>query len=96
MSAAWETTTDDVLLVLNRYDVTVTDERLKELHEGLDFDAIERGLLNYCNMDAQTSSMLEDIEKYLMEQGVIPKGEPKFFVKPGDIDRFESDEDFDD
>lgn len=92
MSAAWETTVDDVNTVLNRYGVTVTPERLAELHEGLDLDAIEEGLLHYCNMDAQTSSMLDDIEKFLMEEGVIPKGEPKFFVDPADAERFESDE----
>lgn len=78
MSGAWETTQDDVKTVLDRHGVTVTDERLSELHDGLDHEGIEDGLLHYTNMDDQTNSMLSDIEDALMEDGVIPKGDKLF------------------
>lgn len=78
MSMGWETTTDDVRNVLAAHGVTVDDDRLDEIHDGLDHDDIEDGVMHYADMDDQTNSMLDSIEDALMEDGVIPKGEKKF------------------
>jgi len=96
MTDAWETTTDDVLTVLNGHGIKVSAERLEEIHGDLDHDAIEEGVLYYCSMDAQTNSMLDDIENQLMESGVIPKGDKKFVMTEEDEDDFESDDEGDD
>lgn len=84
MSAAWETTTEDVATVLDAHGIEYSAEQLNEWHCDLDHDFIEDSLLNYCSMNAQTNSMLMDIEDQLMEEGVIPKGEKKFVMQEGD------------
>ena len=73
----WETTTDDVAIVLNAHGIKVTDERLSEIHDGLDFDDIESGICVYDDMDEQTASMFCDIEDQLMGD-VIQQSEKKF------------------
>lgn len=78
MSMGWETTTDDVQTVLAAHGVTVDEKRLGEIHDGLDHEDIEDGVMFYTDMDDQTNSMLSTIEDALMEDGVIPKGEKKF------------------
>lgn len=87
---AWETTTEDVKRVLDAHGVEVSEERLEEIHDSLDHDAIENGVLYYTSMDAQTDSMLDDIETQLMESGVVPKGEKKFVMQ--DEDEYEDDD----
>jgi hypothetical protein len=93
MTNAWETTTDDVLTVLDRHGIKVSAERLEEIHGELDHDAIEDGVLCFCSMEAQTNSMLDDIENQLMESEVIPKGDKKFVTT--EDDDFDDDDDFD-
>ena len=95
MSAAWETSPDDVLTVLDAHGIEKTEEELEALCDGLDHDAIENGVLYFCNMEAQTDSMLEDIEQQLRDQGVIPADAPvKFKMRPED--EYEDDFDLDD
>lgn len=77
MSMAWEITTDDVETVLKAHGVSLPEDRVSELHDGLDADSIEDGLLHYTDMDDQTASMLSDIEDHLLEEGVI-SGEKQF------------------
>jgi len=78
MSMGWEVTTEDVRLVLDAHNVKVDDARLEEIHESLDHDAIEDGVMYYTDMDDQTMSMLDDIENQLIEEGVVT-GEKSFF-----------------
>ena len=78
MSVAWETTEDDIRTVLDRHGVKVSGERLTELYDGLDLDEIESNVLRYTDMANQTSSMLDDIENHLIEEGVVSG--PKLFV----------------
>jgi hypothetical protein len=84
MSMAWETSPDDVSNVLDAHGIEYDDARLEEICDLLDYDAIEQGVLHYCSMDAQTNSMLDDIESQLMEKGVIPDGEKKFIISAED------------
>ena len=95
MSTAWETTTDDVNTVLSAHGIEVTESRLEELHGELDHNDIEAGVLYFCSMNAQTNSMLSDIEDQLMRAGVIPKAEKKFVVDELD-DTDDDDPDTDD
>ncbi len=78
---AWETTVDDVQIVLSRHNMKVSNDRLQELLDMLDHDVIENGVLYFNTMENQTKSMLEDIEIQLMEEGVIPN-KPKLFSMP--------------
>ena len=80
MTLAWETTNEDVGNVLDSHDVYKTYGEIEELIDGdtIDTGVIENGILNYTDMDDQTSSMLSDIEDQLMTAGVIPKGDKKF------------------
>lgn len=89
--SAWETTQDDVKQVLKAHKIRVSDERLKEIHDSIDHDKIEDNVLRFYNMEAQTDSMLEDIEDQLMESGVIPVGNKKFIMH----DEYENDEEDD-
>ena len=91
MSGAWETTTEDVETVLDAHGIVKTAEEIAEIHDNLDHDSIETGVLYYTSMEAQTDSMLDDIEDELMESGIIPKGEKKFTMK--DDDEYEDDDD---
>lgn len=92
MTDAWETTNDDVLIVLQSHGISVSEERLEYIANDLDHEAIEEGVLCFQTMDAQTNSMLSDIEDQLMESGVIPKGEKNFFTTEDDE---EDDDDYD-
>jgi hypothetical protein len=94
MSMGWETTEDDVMTVLSAHNIKVTKDRLKEIYEGLDLDAIEAGVYYYTSIDAQTDSMLCDIEDQLMEQFVIVGKEKQY--DEADEDDDELDEDWDD
>lgn len=76
MSAFWETTIDDVLVVLRQHDADTN--HIEEDFDGLDFDAIEKGVSHYTDLSDQTASMMSDIEDQLMKSGRIPKGRKKF------------------
>lgn len=43
MTLAWGVTQDDIQIVLKRHKVVITQERLEELHDQLDFDASKKG-----------------------------------------------------
>lgn len=85
MSSAWEVTTDDLLIVLDRHGVKKTEAELEQLLDDvIDADAIEDGVLYYTDMDDQVQSALSDIEDQLMEAGVIPRGD-KFWNSPEEL-----------
>ena len=91
MSAGWEVTNDDVATVLNAHGITYTDERLDEIADMLDVDAIEDGVYFYTSIEAQTDSALCDIEDQLIEAGVIT-GDKKF-ENPEDDDEEDNEDD---
>jgi len=82
MSNAWETTCDDVRIVLDAYGVKVGGRKVGSVHEGLDHEGIEDAVLSYADMDDQTNSMLSHIEDYLISEGIVPKGGKKKFQSP--------------
>jgi len=80
--SAWETTLEDVQTVVERHELSLSDDQIEEIHEGLDHDAIENGVLCYTDMDEQTDSMLDDIENYMISNGILPEGTEKKFEAP--------------
>jgi hypothetical protein len=78
MSMAWETTVDDVKVVLDKHNIKVSEERLSEIHDELDFDEIEDNVLEYTMSDSQTMCAFDNIENQLMKSGVITTKEKKF------------------
>ena len=78
MSMAWETTVDDVQLVLDAHDVPYDEDKLDELHNGLDHDEIEDRILAYTDMDDQTAAMMSYIEDEFISEGIVPAGPKKF------------------
>ena len=78
MSLAWETTPEDVDIVLHAHGITLSEERLNEITELLDHDKIEDNLLHYTDILEQIDSMLNDIEDALMANNIIPQTEKKF------------------
>ena len=84
MSNTWETTTDDVLTVLAAYDVSVSNKQLEEIHRSLDHEDIGMGAMYFTTVKVQTHSRLSDIEDYLLEKDIVPKGEKKFIINEED------------
>jgi ribosomal protein L12E/L44/L45/RPP1/RPP2 len=81
---AWETTTDDINIVLNAYGVKVSEAKLQEIHGDLDHDDIEAGVMYYDTIEVQTASMLSDIEDHLMAAEIIPNGPKQFIINEED------------
>lgn len=71
MIMPWETTVEDVQIVLDAHRHQYTDDQLLEIYKSLDLDAIVEGLLYFTSMEEQTDSMLEDIESQLMDKGIL-------------------------
>ena len=74
MSFAWETTPDDVALVLNRHAVDGNADAIFDEH----FDEaacarIERQVLRCDDFDEQTDAAQDEIEVILIEFGILPK-----------------------
>jgi len=79
MSNAWETTPDDVRIVLQRHNlVGLTDDFVQWCHDGLDHISIFDGVLRYTTMANQTKSMLADIECQLINDNIISG--PRLFL----------------
>jgi hypothetical protein len=74
---AWEITLEDVQAVLACHGVELPKKQIVEIHGELDHEGIIDSLLNYDDMEQQTRSMLDDIENYLLEAGIVT-GEKKF------------------
>ena len=74
MSFAWETTPDDVALVLNRHAVGGDADAICDEH----FDEaacarIERQVLRCGDFDEHTDAAQDEIEEILNELGILPK-----------------------
>jgi hypothetical protein len=89
---SWEPTTEDIQTVAKAHGVNLSDEQADKLLEDLDVDSIEEGVLYYVNFDDQVESANADIEKFLIEQGVV-EGDPKYSSpEPGPCDCGECEE----
>ena len=74
MSFAWETTLDDVALVLNRHGVRADADAICDEH----FDEaacarIERQVIRCDDFDEQSDAAQDEIEEILNELGILPK-----------------------
>ena len=74
---AWEITLEDVQTVLAAHGVVLPKQRIDEIHGELNHEAIIDTLLNYNDLEQQTQSVLDDIENYLLEAGIVT-GEKEF------------------
>ena len=75
MSMAWETTTEDVLNVLEQNGVTVyvdmEEGKIEEIHSALDMDAIEKAALYGDDMDDQIKYAYCEIQTQLVELNIL-------------------------
>jgi hypothetical protein len=71
MSNAWETTTDDVEIVLRRLDISKMPDEIEAILDQLDTAAIEKVALCGDTMDDQTSFAHNEIERQLQELGLL-------------------------
>lgn len=77
---AWEITLEDVQNVLRSHGVELPNKRIEEIHEELNHEEIIDALLHYDDLEQQTQSMLDDIENYLFEAGIVT-GEKQFCME---------------
>jgi hypothetical protein len=75
--SAWEITLEDVQTVLMSHGVELPPNQIAEIHGELNHEGIIDMLLDYDDLEQQTQSMLDDIENYLLEAGIVT-GEKKF------------------
>ena len=73
MSMAWETVIEDVEAVLRKNKVEKTEEEVEEVFDNLDCDRIENAVLSYTDFEEQCSAAYNEIEKILIEDGIIKK-----------------------
>lgn len=78
MSMAYEITIDDVRIVLDRHNIEVSKERLRDIHDELDFEEIEDKVLEYTMSESQAMCAFDTIENQLMESGVITTKKKEF------------------
>jgi hypothetical protein len=78
----FEVTKDDVETVLERHELSLNDEQVEEIHDGLDFERIDEVVFEWNDLDSQTASMFSEIEDQMIEDGIIT-GEKKFFDLDG-------------
>ena len=71
MSMAWETTIEDLIIVLDKHGVLYTDDSLVEIDGRLDMELIEAAALEGLDIDTQTRYAHEEIEKQLKEDRII-------------------------
>ncbi len=77
MSLGWEVTTDDVATVFNAHGIPYKESGLENILDGLDVDAIEKGVYYYTSIEDQIESALCDIEDQLIDLGIVT-GDKKF------------------
>lgn len=67
----WETTIDDLSMVLLRHDIEQNDDLISRLYDSLDFDKIEREVFRYDSFDSQCNAMFSEIEDQLIEKNIV-------------------------
>jgi hypothetical protein len=72
MSMAWETTPEDLKRVLERNDIELSQDEIEDIFfVNIDDDRIEKAVLYYTDFDDQVEAALDEIEKILIEDGII-------------------------
>ena len=71
MSAAWETTVDDVFNTLKSLGVKKTTEEVKAILDDLDTDKIEKEALRGDDMDEQLDYAYLEIKEQIIEMGIV-------------------------
>jgi hypothetical protein len=71
MSAAWETTVDDVFNTLKSLGVKKTTEEVKAILDDLDTDKIEKEALRGDDMDEQLDYAYLEIKDQIIEMGIV-------------------------
>ena len=75
MSMAWETTSNDVLIVMEQngiqVDVDMEEWKVDEIVAKLDHDAVEKAALYGDEMEQQTEYAYKEITRQLKEMGEI-------------------------
>ena len=76
--SGWETTSDDVRIVLDRHGKVLDGPELEQITEDLDHEAIEQAALASAasdniedDLDKQTDGALSEIEDQLIDDGII-------------------------
>ena len=68
MSLGWETTAEDVMNVARvRFGQAITEERAKEILDGLDTNEIENEALRGGDMEQQTEYSYDEIARQIRE-----------------------------
>ena len=81
-STAWETTTQDISTVLERWDITKGEGELERLLDRLDHDEIEKSALSALygdDLDDQINYAYGEIELQLVQMGVLPNTDVRHF-----------------
>jgi hypothetical protein len=78
---AFEVTKDDILIVLQAHDTSLTDEQLEEVHNDLDIELIVNSCLDHINFEDQTACMFAEIEYQMIASGMYIT-EPYRFQMP--------------
>jgi hypothetical protein len=73
MSRAWETTEEDLRLVLQRHFIAAGESTIEKANDlvNAQSERVEKAALVYDDMDDQTASAHDEIEKILIESGII-------------------------
>ncbi len=72
----------DVQLVLERHGINLSADALEGVTERLDHDEIEKAVLYYDSMEAQTDAAYWEIEDQLIAAGLIPATNGKKCTPP--------------
>ena len=85
MSNAWETTTEDILNIIKRKDISISENQnwstdLDEAAEEIEFELnsedharIEKAVLYGNDLESQTEYAYDELEKILIEKEIIEK-----------------------
>lgn len=80
MNNGFEVTQEDMEVVLDTHGIELPADRLEELFEDLDTDAIsDVAMKASTDLMEQTDAALSEIETRLIDSGVIPAGQQRCF-----------------
>jgi len=71
MSNAWETTTEDILIVTHRMGKKISGDKCREIHDALDHFQIENEALRANDLEAQTNAAYNEIERQIKKENLL-------------------------
>lgn len=81
MASTYETTKEDVKIVLRAHHIDMEDDEIDELLQNED-ERFSKASLAYSDDDEQTVAVLDEIENVLIEDEVLPEKTQKKFRAP--------------